>query len=168
MPNHEDSSRHAARLAGLFTFTFVILCIWTLAELCWRPLKRVAFAGAGQGDLAEAAAGLGDALVGALPVFSLLAALWTARGLFRTFSSGAVLEEANGRALTRIGDLLVASAVATIVLSPFILDVIHRTPFNVSFDIDAVVLGCVGLAIRFLGPVFVSAARIKSEHDQFI
>jgi hypothetical protein len=97
-----------------------------------------------------------------LPAFALLAALRTAEGLFRRLSDGAILTDAAGRSVEVIGTwVLVAGVLGLVGLDGGAGD----SPVHFQPDL---VLAAVGLALRFVGRVWLMAAGIKAEHDQIV
>jgi hypothetical protein len=108
---------------------------------------------------------LAQTAVAALPAAAMLGAVWQARRVFKSFSSGEILSVEAGRALTRLGDWLVVSTVLWFFVGP----AIDRDDAAFGPYLSAsVMLGCIGLAIRLVGRVIDMAAAIKSDHDQIV
>lgn len=164
MTNIEDVSRKSRTLKSLFGWAFGIGCFLLFSEVAYMPLKRIALA-IGSPDANAALTALGTTVVSAIPAIVLLAALWTARSLFKAFEAGEVLAANSSKTLSRLGDWLIASAIAAILFGP------DPGQPNLAFGgyLSAhVVLGCVGLAIRLFGRIFGLAAEINAEHQQIV
>ena len=106
-----------------------------------------------------------EAGVAALPAVMLLAALWTARSLFKAFEAGEVLAAGSSKRLGRLGEWLIASAVAAVLFGPDLGQ--HKLALG-GYLSAQVVLGCIGLAIRLFGRAFGLAAEINADHAQIV
>lgn len=101
-------------------------------------------------------------------------AMWTARGLFRQFASGQVLEPRTGQDLRLIGGLIAAHAALTpIVKSLMTLALTAGNPpgqrlFAVAIGTHELVLSLLGGLILVLGHVMAEAARIADDNRQIV
>lgn len=166
-----DKLRAESRtLAMVFGVVFAVVALWLFGDVSYVPLKQFGAALATpEADAVATAAAYGRIVVQVLPVVLMLGALWSARDLFRQFAAGDVFTPASGAKLGRIGDWLIAGAVAGIVASPAVEIVTSAgAPTDLRFDHLSLAVGCVGLAIRLIGRAFVSAAEIKAENDQIL
>lgn len=160
----EDLRRKSRTLKGVFGWVFVFGCFLLFSEVAYMPLKGLVLARSGP-DFDAATQKALEACVDALPAVMLLAALWTARSLFKAFEAGEVLAANSSKRLGRLGEWLIASAVAAVLFGP------DPGQHNLAFGgyLSAhVVLGCVGLAIRLFGRVFGLAAEINSDYAQIV
>lgn len=160
----DDVRMQSRNLKGIFAWLFGVGCFLLFSEVMYMPIKGLVLA-IGTPDAGAALRELGNAVLRALPAITLLAALWTARGLFKSFETGEVLAENSGKTLGRLGDWLIASALAAIVFGPDI------GPAGLAFGgyLSAhIVLGCTGLAIRLFGRVLSLAAEISADHAQIV
>jgi hypothetical protein len=151
-------------LKRLFGWLFGLGAFLVFAEVAYMPLKAV-FLSVGTNALGGAAGHLGEAAIAALPALALLGALWQARRLFNSFATGQILSVETGKALTRLGDLLVVSTVLWFVFGPA---VDYHEPAFGPYLSASIMLGCIGLAIRLVGRVIDMAAAIKVDHDQIV
>ncbi|OYU34191.1 hypothetical protein [Novosphingobium sp. PASSN1] len=150
-------------LQSLFSWLFGFGCFLLFSEMAYMPLKAVVLAGPGDVDAAWQT--LGRTAVNALPSLALLAALWSARTLFRVLATGEVLTAASSTALGRVGDWLIVSAIFGLVLGPFgdKFDLLGTAYFG-----TLVTLTALGLAIRLLGRIHALAADIAADNRQII
>lgn len=164
----KDLSGESASLAGLLAWVSWIMGLWIFLDAAYVPLKAVGAALATAGaDLGLAVRGVLMALSGVVHVFALAGAAWSARGLFRRFAAGEVFTGANGAALGRVGDWLIASAFLSVTVAVHAAGAVGVVEAGVGWP-AAVTLGVVGLAIRLLGRAFAAAAALKAENEQFI
>lgn len=159
-----DVREQSRTLKGVFAWLFGVGCFLLFSEVMYMPIKGLVLA-LGTSGTSAALAELGNAGLRALPALTLLAALWTARNLFKSFETGEVLATNSGKTLGRLGDWLIASAVAAIAFGPDI------GPAGLAFGgylSGHIVLGCTGLAIRLFGRVLSLAAEISADHAQIV
>lgn len=161
--------RESKDLAGFLLWIFIIVCLGLFADVLYRPLKALG------GALATPEADIGAVLepfrgqaVAMIPAFMMLAALWTARSVFVAFSQGEVFTTKAGDALCAVGDWLIAAAFTALFVVPSVGSVLNVEGPVWELDRMAVVLLCVGFAIRLIGKAFSGAAAIKAENDQII
>ncbi|WP_170181714.1 DUF2975 domain-containing protein [Phreatobacter stygius] len=105
------------------------------------------------------------------PALFYLWALWTLRGLFQTLARGGPsFQPAVTRALAKVGWALTLGSVASLVMGPIQMMVLqHRmTGWFASFNVPALTLGVVGLALIVLAHMFRRAARVEAVLDGFI
>ncbi len=159
-----DLQRKSRTLKSIFGWVFGLGCFLLFSEVAYIPLKGLVIAFGGP-DAGAAIQAMLEACVAALPAAMLLATLWTARSLFKAFESGEVLAATSGKTLGRLGEWLIASAVAAIVFGP---DPGQHNPAFGGYLSAHIVLGCIGLAIRLFGRAFGLAAEINADHAQII
>ncbi len=160
----DELRKQSRNLKGVFAWLFGVGCFLLFSEVMYMPIKELVLA-IGTPDVGTALRELGTAMLRALPALTLLAALWTARSLFKSFETGELLAAGSGRTLGRLGDWLIAGAVAAIAFGPDI------GPAGLAFGgyLSAhIVLGCTGLAIRLFGKVLCLAAAISADHAQIV
>ena len=150
-------------LQSLFGWLFGFGSFLLFSELAYDPLKAVLMAG--DGEAAAAWRNLATMAAAALPILALLAALWSARSVFKAMAAGDVLSAASSAALGRVGDWLIVSAVLGLGFGPFgdRLDALGTAYLSA-----LVVLAALGLAIRLLGRVHALAAEIAADNRQII
>jgi len=105
-------------------------------------------------------------LLGWLPCCFYLWALWTLRNLFAQLSRGGPgVPLGVTKALSGIGWALMLGAALTLIVTPWIdrLTKPHRMGNFPRFDLPALTLGMVGLALLVLGPMLKRAIRIEAE-----
>jgi hypothetical protein len=159
--------RDARRYATLFAILFWLGALWLFSQF-YVPLKGWGAAWYG-GDTAawqEANRTVLRATLQSLPAFALLGALRTAEKLFGRLGDGPILTLEGGEGLRAIGTWLLVAGILGLVGvdgdgSQFDLH------FSVYFRPD-LILAAVGLAVRYVGQVWVMAAGIKAEHDQIV
>jgi hypothetical protein len=156
--------KDSAALKQLFGWLFGIGVFLVFSQVAYVPLKAVILS-VGTDGLGEATQRLGETALAALPALALLGALWQARRLFNSIASGEILSVETGKALTRLGDLLVLSTVLWFFFGPA---VDYHEPAFGPYLSASIVLGCIGLALRLVGRVIDMAAGIKIEHDQIV
>ena len=154
----------SARLKRVFGWLFGIGAFLLFSEVLYVPLKGLIRA-IGTPDMATAGAHLAQLAIACLPALTLLAALWTARQLFKTYAEGAILSTEGGRLLGRMGDWLIASAILAVLVGPANTRMDALTGSYVTVQIA---LMCVGFAIRLIGQVQGLAAQIKADHEQIV
>lgn len=157
-------------LTVVFGVVFLVVALWLFGDVSYQPLKRFgATLVTPERDAAAAASAFGEVAIQVLPVVLMLGALGSARKLFKQFASGEVFTQSNGAQLGRIGDWLIAGAVAGVMVSPA-LEIVTNSgaASDLRFDHLSLAVGCVGLAIRLIGRAFASAAEIKAENDQIL
>jgi hypothetical protein len=163
-PADDPLAKRGRSLASLFTVIFWYGALWLFAE-AYVPLKQASVAWLGS-DLSlqqETGRALGQFAIRALPAVALLAAVRFARSLFTVFGTGAILVPENGERLGHIGTSLVAAAVLMLV-GGWIGDGGHGGPL---FSL-VMVLGAVGLAIRWIGDAWARAAAAQAELEAFV
>ncbi|MDH7973986.1 hypothetical protein QH494_17500 [Sphingomonas sp. AR_OL41] len=160
----EKVQKESATLKRLFGWLFGIGAFLIFSEIAYMPLKAViltAGTAAGRGAVDD----LAETILASLPALALLGAVWQARRVFGGFAGGEILSVEAGKALTRLGDWLVASTVLSIFFGP----AGGRADIVFGLNLSAIImLGSVGLAIRLIGRVVEMAAAIKSDHDQIV
>jgi hypothetical protein len=160
----DDLRRMSRTLKGIFGWVFGVGCFLLFSEVAYMPLKGLILTwGDPDADVALQAAA--EACLTALPAVLLLAALWTARSLFKAFEAGEVLAADSSKRLGRLGEWLIASALAAIIFGP---DPGQHNPAFGGYLSAHVVLGCIGLAIRLFGRVLGLAADINADHAQIV
>ncbi len=161
--------KHSRNLAMIFAWAFWIAALWLFADVSYVPLKRFgASLVTPDRDALESALAFGDAMIGFLPVIFALCAVYTARGLFVQFSRGEIFTPRNGKSLTRVGDWLIASAMAALFVTPTIRYMSGSQAEDIGASYILIVLVLVGLAVRLFGRTFSIAADIKAENDQMV
>jgi hypothetical protein len=160
----EKVQKDSAALKQLFGWLFGLGVFLIFSEIAYLPLKTI-FLSLGTDALGSAAGQLGETVVTALPALALLGAVWQARRLFSSFASGQILSAEAGKALTRLGDLLVVSTVLWFFFGPA---TDRQEPVFGAYLSATIMLGCIGLAIRLVGRVVDLAAVIKVDHDQIV
>lgn len=155
--------RDARRYATLFSILFWLGLLWLFSQF-YVPLKgwgAAAFA-EDQPLFQEANRRLIRLVLQTLPAFALLGALRTAEQLFRRLGAGPILTVEAGEGLKAIGTwLLVAGILGLLGFDGEGVDL------AIYFRPD-LILAAVGLAVRYVGQVWVMAAGIKAEHDQIV
>lgn len=159
--------RDARRYSTLFAILFWMGALWLFSQF-YVPLKGwgAAWYGGETAPLQEANRIVLRAALQAMPAFALLGALRTAEKLFRRLGDGPILTVEGGEGLRSIGTWLLVAGILGLVGvdgdgSQFDLH------FAVYFRSD-LILAAVGLAVRYVGQVWVMAAGIKAEHDQIV
>ena len=160
MPIPSDLQTKSRSLQKLFSWLCGFGAFLLFSELAYMPLKAVVTVGD-----AAAWAGLQDMAATALPSLALLAALWSARSMFKAMAAGEILSPGSSTALTRVGDWLIVSAILGLMVGPFgdSFDAISIAYFS-----TLVVLAAIGLAIRLLGRIHALAAAIAADNSQII
>ena len=160
----DDLRRKSRTLKGVFGWVFGVGCFLLFSEVAYMPLKGLILASPGS-ETNAALLAAAQACLTALPAVLLLAALWTARSLFKAFEAGEVLAADSSKHLGRLGEWLIASALAAIAFGP---DPGQHNPAFGGYLSAHVVLGCVGLAIRLFGRVLGLAAEVNADHAQIV
>ena len=160
--NH-DLQAKSRSLQSLFGWLFGFGAFLLVSELVYRPVKAVVMAG--DAEAAVAWARFAGMAADSLPSLALLAALWSARSMFKAMATGDVLSPRSSAALGRVGDWLIISAISGLGLGPFgdRFDAIGTAYFSA-----LVVLAALGLAIRLLGRIHALAAEIAADNRQII
>jgi hypothetical protein len=158
-----DLQAKSRSLQSLFGWVFGFGTFLLFSELAYRPLKAVVMAG--EPEVAVAWARFAGMTADALPSLALLAALWSARAMFKAMATGDVLSPRSSAALGRVGDWLIVSAILGLVLGPLDdkFDALGAAYFSA-----LVVLAALGLAIRLLGRIHALAAEIAADNSQII
>lgn len=152
----------AARLCSLLTLLFAGVALLLLVE-------RLGYAGLYRG---AAAAEVGRAalkqLLYAAPAILFLAALWQLRQAVASVARGALFGGILVETLKRVGALLIAGALATMLLMP----ALHRLlgdayPRLIEFDVATLIVAAIGAGIIFLARLFESAGAVQRELDEF-
>ena len=158
-----DLQAKSRSLQSLFGWLFGFGAFLLFSELAYMPLKAVVMAG--DAEAAAAWSRFGGMAADALPSLALLAALWSARAMFKAMATGDVLSPRSSAALGRVGDWLIVSAILGLGLGPFAekFDAIGTAYFSA-----LVVLAALGLAIRLLGRIHALAAEIAADNRQII
>ena len=164
LPSIDALAAQSARLKRVFGWLFGIGAFLLFSEVLYIPLKGIVRA-VGTPDLGAAGERLILLAIECLPALALLAALWTARHLFKTYAEGAILSAEGGRLLGRMGDWLVASGILAVLVGPANTKMDALTG---SYATVQVALICVGVAIRLVGRVQGLAAQIKADHEQIV
>jgi hypothetical protein len=164
MTSAEKVQKESAALKRLFSWLFGAGLFLIFSEIAYMPLKAI-FLSLGTDGLGSAAGRLGETAIAAIPALALLGAVWQARRLFDSFASGQILSAEAGKALTRLGDLLVVSTVLWFFFGP--ATDYHEPSFGPYLS-ASIMLGCIGLAIRLVGRVVNMAAVIKIDNDQIV
>lgn len=102
------------------------------------------------------------------PALFYLWALWTLRGMFATLSRGgpSLRGEVVARALNRVGWALALGSFFTVLVSPYVLEMIERPHAMAAFaaiDVPAATLGVVGLALIAVSSMLRRAAALEAE-----
>jgi hypothetical protein len=161
-PTIDPLARRGRSLATLFGIIFWGGALWLFAE-AYVPLKQLGAALAGQPDAFESAGrGMLQVLGQTLPAIVLLLAVGSARRLFQAFGSGEILVAANGKKLGEIGSALAAAAVL------MLLGIGGEGGEGWPFTSLIIVLGSVGLAVRWIGEAWERAAATQAELDSFV
>ena len=160
----EKVQKNSAALKRLFGWLFGVGAFLIFSEIVYMPLKAVLFT-VGTDALGSAVRHLLATSLAASPALALLGGVWQARNLFQGFASGEILTVDAGKALTRLGDWLVISAVLSFFFGPAGE---HPDATFGHYLSTIVMLGCLGLAIRLVGRVVEVAAEIKIDHDQIV
>jgi len=156
-------------LAGISGWIFWMTAFWLFASVSYVPLKHLGRAlVSSEPDVLETAMAFGDIVIAHLPVIFAMFALYTARKLFGQFALGEVFSVENGISLTRMGDWLVASALAAILIPILTVASDEHHIWALSDSYMSVVMVFVGLAIRLIGRTFSIAAEIKADNDQIL
>lgn len=160
MPIPSDLPTKSRSLQTLFSWLFGLGAFVLFSEHAYRPLKAVVMVG---DDAAWH--GLANMAVTALPSLALLAALWSARTMFKAMAAGDILSAGSSSALTRVGDWLIGSAIIGSAIGSFedTLDALGTAYFS-----TLMVLAAIGLAIRLLGRIHALAATIAADNSQII
>jgi hypothetical protein len=163
-PAEDPLAQRGRSLASLFSVIFWGGVLWLFAE-AYVPLKQAtaAWLGADLSEQQETVRALLRFLIQALPAVALLVAIGFARSLFTVFGTGAILVPDNGLRLGRIGTALVVAAVLMLV-GGWIPGGDHAGPL---FSL-VMVLGAVGLAIRWIGDAWARAAAAQAELEAFV
>jgi len=162
-PTLEILQAKSRSLQSLFAWLFGFGCFLLFSELAYMPLKAVVLAGSD--DLVTALERLRETAWTALPSLALLAALWSARTMFKAMAAGDVLSAHSSAALGRVGDWLIVSAAFGLAVGPFKdkFDALGTAYFSA-----LVVLAALGLAVRLLGRIHALAADIAADSRQII
>lgn len=159
--------RDARRYSTLFAILFWTGALWLFSQF-YVPLKQwgAAWYGSETLSLQDANRTVLKAALQSLPAFALLGALRTAETLFRRLGDGPILTVEAGEGLRTIGTWLLVAG---------ILGLVGVDGNDSRFDLHVAVyfrpdliLAAVGLAVRYVGQVWVMAAAIKAEHDQIV
>lgn len=152
------------RLKSLFGWAVGLGAFLLFSQIMYMPIKGLVFA-IGTPDVADAVEKIIIVAVRSLPAIALLAGLWTARQLFKSYADGPILSAQSGRLLGRVGDWLTASALLGLSVGPANAPLDHVTGSYITIQLALI---CVGLAIRLLGRVQAVAAEIASDHAQIV
>lgn len=166
---NSDIEKKSANLASIFGWVFWLTAFWLFANVSYVPLKRFGAAlVTPETDALEAAVAFADILLAQLSVILAMIAVYTARKLFVEFSQGEVFTAQNGATLMRVGDWLIASAIAALAIQIIEADAAGAVTIDFSGGYFAVVIVLVGFAIRLFGRTFTIAADIKADNDQMV
>ena len=105
------------------------------------------------------------------PALFYLWALWSLRAMFKALSTSGASVSAFGSpavagSLARVGWALLAGSVATVLVSPVVLEMVERPHAMSAFaaiDIPAATLGVVGLALVAVSSMLRRAAELERE-----
>ena len=133
-------------------------------------LERLGYAGAYRSDGPALPALLPASLrqlVFAAPAILYLVGLWQLRQSFAAIAGGALFGRSVVIALKRLGALLVAGAVVTIFVMPWL----HRLlgdeyPRSIDFDVATLILAAIGIALVFFASLVERASAIQAELDE--
>jgi hypothetical protein len=154
----------SGRLKTLFGWAVGLGGFLLFSQILYLPIKGLIFA-IGTPDIANAIETIVIVAVRSLPAIALLAALWTARQLFKAYADGSILSEQGGRLLGRVGDWLTVSALLGLSVGPANAPLDSVTGSYITIQLALI---CVGLAIRLLGRIQAVAADIATDHAQIV
>lgn len=157
-PNESEIRRFHALNRGFFTAVTVVI-VASVAVMSVYAVVVIRGSGLPHAVLIRL-------LLGWLPCCFYLWALWTLRNLFAQLSrSGPGVPLGVTQALSGIGWALMFGATLTLIVTPWIdrLTKPHRMGNFPRFDLPALTLGMVGLALLILGPMLKRAIRIEAE-----
>jgi hypothetical protein len=159
--NEADSLRNdAQRLAIVIGVSTVVLWVLLILERLGAPAASLAQSGSDAGALREIA----RRLVMSVPDVADLAALYFVRVALKSFARGDFFAPVVTRMLERVGAMLAAGALASAFLVPLAERAIGAGPgYWIAFDVSALVLGAVGLALIVIARVLRRASAIESE-----
>lgn len=152
----------AARLRALLTALFAGVAVLLVTE-------RLGYAGLYRGASgAEVAGALPRQLLYAAPAILLLGALWQLRQAVASVAEGALFGGVLVGALKRVGALLIAGGLTTMLAMP----AAHRLlgdpyPRLIEFDVATLILAAIGAALIFLARLFERAGAAQRELDEF-
>lgn len=107
------------------------------------------------------------ACVSTLPEGLYLAGLWWIRQALAEFAAGKPYSSTTERMIDRVGTMLAAGALVSVLLVPGISRALGSGPgYLIAHDVAAVVLGATGLALKVIARVLRRAADIQAELDE--
>lgn len=153
----------SAQLRRYTTPLFFILCGLMLLERFGLVASEIARRG---GLDAEVWRMLAYRLVLAAPDVCYLLALWWVRQAMAAIAGGALFTPTLTRMLERMGMMLAIGAGIGVFLVPGLSRLLGFGPgYFIAYDVSAMVLGCIGLALKVLADVLRRAAEVQTELD---
>jgi Protein of unknown function (DUF2975) len=109
-----------------------------------------------------------DLLVGQLPVLFYAWALWSVRGALAAYAGGGTLTARAGKSIEAVGACLFLGGLCDVFAVPLLLRVLHGQGSYAAFDMAAMTLGGVGLALVVIGRLLADAEAARRELDEFV
>lgn len=111
-------------------------------------------------------------LIPLLPTVILLSAVESARRLFGRVAKGELFGARNAKSIAAIGTALWQSALATMVVVPFLLAIVGADRMRVRVESESLVIFVVGAAMMVLGQLMARAqaesAALRAELSDFV
>ncbi len=164
--NSKDSLDSTVHLALLMSLLLLMLIV-NMAYVIGYETGRLLATESGWWPIAE---GVGRALVISLPTILISMAVFRFTHLFWSCGKGDVFTAENVKTLRLGGDFLVASAIASALLSPTFINWMDGADRGFEVAINDLAPGnfAIGFAIHGLAVLFQKAVEIKAESDQII
>lgn len=109
-----------------------------------------------------------ELLVRQLPVLFYVWALWSVRGALAAYAAGGSLAAHAGRSIQAVGVSLFLGGLCNVFAVPLILRSMRGEGSFAYFDVSAMTLGAVGLALVIIGRLLADAEAARRELDEFV
>ena len=107
-------------------------------------------------------------LVQQLPILFYAWALWSVRKSLAAFAAGGTLTEGAGRSMQAVGISLFLGGLSNVFAVPLILRAMRGTGSIAHFDVAAITLGAIGLALVVIGRLLADSEAMRRELDEFV
>ena len=157
-----EIQRHSVRLRTCVTLLCGGLIVLLVLERFGFALEELIRRGMNAKTLGR----LGAQTVQALPEALYLLALWWIRQALAAIGCGELYGPAIRRMLDRVGLMLTLGGFSSVFLVPGLCRLFGYDPgFWIAYDVSALVLGTIGLALKVIADVLRHAAGVQAELD---
>lgn len=109
-----------------------------------------------------------DLLVRQLPMLFYAWALWSIRMTLANYAAGGTLTARASRSIQEVGVSLFLGGLSSVFAVPLILKGMRGDGSYARFDVAAITLGAVGLALVVIGRLLADAEAARRELDEFV